>query len=352
MQASDASEPRRGPGPRVRAAILSLVVALVLLGGKYVAYLVTGSAAVLSDALESIINVVAAVFVLASIVSAVKPADREHPYGHGKIEYFSAAFEGGLIAFAALVIAWYAVVDLVRGPEVRAAELGMLITFVCGLGNAALGWHLLTVGRRERSLSLVADGRHVLADFWTSAGVIVGLLLVRVTGLAWFDPITALLVAVNLAVAGGRLVRQAAGGLLDEEDAPLLGELVQAFELARDPGLIRVHSLRAIRAGRFTHVDAHLIVPEYWTVEHSHRVVDAFEERVLDSCSVEGEIAFHTDPCGRALCGLCEVLDCPVRQAPFTDRPPLTVEEARLSDAKFWKRYGVTAPPDRSFAAS
>jgi cation diffusion facilitator family transporter len=350
MQASDAPASRGGPGPRVRAAIVSLLAAVVLLGGKYAGYLVTGSAAVLSDALESIINVVAAIFVLASIVSAVKPADREHPYGHGKIEYFSAAFEGGLIAFAALVIAWYAVLDLVRGPEVRAAELGMLITLACGLGNAALGWYLLRVGRREHSLSLVADAHHVLSDFWTSAGVILGLLLVRVTGIAWFDPVTALLVAVNLAVAGARLVRQAAGGLLDEEDAQLLGELVQAFEQGRDPGLIRVHSLRAIRAGRFTHVDAHLIVPEYWTVEHAHRTVDAFEERVLDSCSVEGEIAFHTDPCGRALCEMCEVLDCPVRRAPFEHRPPLTIEEARLSDAQFWKRHGVTAPPDRSLA--
>jgi cation diffusion facilitator family transporter len=283
---------------------------------------------------------------VASVAFAVKPADRDHPYGHGKIEYFSAVFEGGLISFAAIMIAWYAIMDLVRGPSVRSVEIGMLITLVCGIGNATLGWYLISTGKREQSLSLVADGHHVLSDFWTSAGVVVGLLLVRVTGLSWLDPVTAIVVAVNLAVTGARLVRDAAGGLLDEEDSALLAELVGAFERGRDPGLIRIHSLRAIRAGRFTHVDAHLIVPEYWTVEQAHHVVDAFEQRVLDSCSVEGEIAFHTDPCGRALCRLCELADCPVRQAPLGERPALTVEEARLSDALFWKRYGVEQGPD------
>ena len=331
---------------RLRAALVSLVIGTALLGGKYLGYLYTGSAAVLSDALESIINVVAATFMVGSIVFAGRPADRDHPYGHGKIEYFSAVFEGGLISFAAVLIAWYAVMDLLRGPAVKQVELGMLITLACGLGNAALGWYLIATGRREQSLSLVADGQHVLSDFWTSAGVVVGLLLVRLTGLTWLDPVTAIVVAVNLVVTGARLVRNAAGGLLDEEDTKLLAELVQAFESRRDPGLIRIHSLRAIRAGRFTHVDAHLIVPEYWTVEQAHHVVDAFEQRVLDSCSVEGEIAFHTDPCGRVLCRVCEMPDCPVRQAPLGARPPLTVDEARLADVPFWRRYGVEQGPD------
>jgi cation diffusion facilitator family transporter len=347
MDAATASAPSADNGPlQFRAALVSLVVGTALLGAKYLGYLYTGSAAVLSDALESIINVVAATFMLGSVMFAGKPADRDHPYGHGKIEYFSAVFEGGLITFAAILIAWYAVTDLLRGPAVKQVELGMLITLACGLGNAALGWYLIATGRREQSLSLVADGHHVLSDFWTSAGVVVGLLLVRVTGLTWLDPVTAIVVAANLAVTGGRLVRSAAGGLLDEEDTKLLAELVSAFERRRDPGLIRIHSLRAIRAGRFTHVDAHLIVPEYWTVEQAHRVVDAFEQRVLDSCSVEGEIAFHTDPCGRVLCRLCEMPDCPVRQEPLGARPPLTVDEARLSDAPFWRRYGVEQGPD------
>jgi cation diffusion facilitator family transporter len=334
------------PSIRFRAALASLVVGMALLGAKYLGYLHTGSTAVLSDALESITNVVAATFMVGSVVVAGRPADRGHPYGHGKIEYFSAAFEGGLISFAALSIVWYALMDLLRGPEVRELEMGILITLACGLGNAALGWYLVRTGRRANSLSLVADGHHVLSDFWTSAGIVVGLLLVRVTGYAWLDPLTAVIVAVNLAVTGGRLVRHAAGGLLDEEDPALLAALVGAFERRRLPGVIRVHSLRAIRSGRFKHMDAHLIVPEYWSVEESHHVLDDFEQRVLEECGIEGEIAFHTDPCHRALCSICEMSDCPVRQTPLGERPPLTVGEARLSDALFWTRYGMELGPD------
>lgn len=328
---------------RVRAGIVSLLVGALLLGVKYFAYLETHSAAILSDALESIINVVAAVFLLGGIVFAGRPADAGHPYGHGKIEYFSAVFEGGLIAFAAVAIGWYAVEDLVRGPEVGAVELGLALTVGAGLANAALGWYLVRVGRRARSIALVADGQHVLSDFWTSAGVVVGLALVRLTGFAWLDPVTALVVAANLARTGVGLVREAAGGLLDEEDTALLGRLVAAFDANRRPGIIRVHRLRAIRAGRFAHVDAHVIVPEYWSVQQAHDEIDAFERRVLAACEVEGEMVFHTDPCWRALCRMCEMPDCPVREAPFEGRPPLSVDEARLTDEAFWGRRGTEA---------
>jgi cation diffusion facilitator family transporter len=322
---------------RLRAGILSLAVGTVLLASKYVAYLLTGSAAVLSDALESITNVVAALFALGGLVFAGRPADRGHPYGHGKVEYFTAVFEGGLISFAAFLIVWYAIRDLLRGPAVGAVEIGLAITAAAGIVNAALGWYLVRTGRRARSMTLVADGQHVLSDFWTSVGVVIGLGLVQMTGIAWLDPVVALVVAGNLALTGFRLVRRAAGGLLDEEDSELLAELVQAFDASRQPGIIRIHRLRAIRSGRFTHVDAHLIVPEYWTVDQAHDATDAFERRVIDSCTIEGEIIFHTDPCRRALCSICEVPECPVRQGTFVGRPPLTVEEATLTDESFWR---------------
>ncbi len=313
---------------RLRAGLLSLVVGVALLAVKYAAYLWTGSAAVLSDALESIINVMAALFALGSLVFAGRPADRGHPYGHGKIEYFSAVFEGGLIAFAAFLILAYAIRDLLHGPEVGDVGVGVALTAGAGLINAALGWYLVSTGRRVTSLILVADGQHVLSDFWTSAGVVTGLVLVRVTGLDWLDPAVAIVLGLNLAVTGVRLVRTAAGGLLDEEDGTLIGRLVRAFDSVRTEGIIRIHCLRAIRAGRFTHVDAHLIVPEFWTVDQAHDASDAFAARVIQDCAIEGEIVFHTDPCRRALCVHCDVGACPVRREPFVERPPLTVEEA------------------------
>jgi cation diffusion facilitator family transporter len=326
---------------RLRAGLISLVVGAALLWVKFLAYQLTGSTAVLSDALESIVNVVAAVFALGSLMFAGRPADRNHPYGHGKIEYFAAAFEGGLIAFAAILIVYEAGRGFFRPLELRQLDLGLAITLGAGVANAALGWFLIRTGKATQSLTLVADGKHVLSDFWTSLGVIIGLLLVRVTGITWFDPLVAAIVGLNLGWTGFWLVRHAAGGLLDEEDTKLIGKLIKACDAYRMPGIIRIHHLRAIRAGRFTHVDAHVVVPEYWPVDRAHVLVESFEERVMSACGVEGEIVFHIDPCHRAYCAQCDVMDCPVRMAPFVARPPHTLDEAVRTDEEVIKATGL-----------
>jgi cation diffusion facilitator family transporter len=331
------------PDTRVRlcAGLISLVVSIALLWVKFSAYQLTGSTAVLSDALESIVNVVAALFALGSILFAGRPADRNHPYGHGKIEYFAAAFEGGLIAFAAVMIIYEAGRGFLEPPELQQLDLGLVIIFGAGVVNAALGWFLLRTGKATQSLTLIADGKHVLSDFWTSLGVIVGLLLVRFTGIVWFDPLVAAIVGVNLGWTGISLVRHAAGGLLDEEDTQLISKLLKAFDAYRMPGIIRIHHLRAIRSGRYTHVDAHVVVPEYWPVDRAHVLVESFEERVMSACGVEGEIVFHTDPCHRAYCAQCEVMDCPVRVAPFVSRPPHTLDEAVRTDDEVIQAAGL-----------
>jgi cation diffusion facilitator family transporter len=319
---------------RLRAGLISLVVGGVLLAAKYLAYRLTGSTAILSDALEGIVNVVAAVFALGGLVFAGRPADRSHPYGHGKIEFFSAVFEGGLIAFAAVMILYQSALSFIYGVEVRQLDLGLAITAAAGLANLALGFFLVRTGRRTQSLTLIADGQHVLSDFWTSLGVVVGLLLVRLTEAVWFDPLVAAIVGLNLAWTGIRLVRHAAGGLLDEEDTDLLQKLLDALNASMVPGIIRVHNLRAIRSGRFTHVDAHLVVPEFWSVSAAHDAADAFERHVIAACGIEGEIVFHTDPCRKAYCGQCDIPSCPIRLEPFLGRPALTVEEIVQPDAQ------------------
>lgn len=317
-----------GARVRLRAGATSLVVAVVLLGAKYWAYLLTGSAAVLSDALESIVNVVAAVFALGGLVFAGRPADRNHPYGHGKIEFFSAGFEGGLIAFAAVMILWEALQGLLHGSTVRNLDTGMLLVMGAAVVNALLGVYLVRTGRSTGSLTLVADGQHVLSDVWTSAGVLVGLLLVRLTGLVWLDPLVAAIVGLNLMFTGFRLVRHAAGGLLDEEDTGLLERLRAAFERRLGGGLIRIHHLRAIRAGRFHHIEAHAVVPEFWPVERAHDYTETLAAAVISELSIEGRFAIHIDPCRRVPCASCDLADCPVRAAPFLSRPPLTLDEA------------------------
>ncbi len=317
---------------RLGAGVASLLIGSGLLAAKYVAYRLTGSTAVLSDALESIVNVVAAIFAIGGLVFAGRPADRNHPYGHGKIEFFSAAFEGGLIAFAAVMIVYQASVSLLQGVEVRQLDLGLAIIAGAGFVNLALGAFLLRTGRRYDSLTLVADGKHVLSDFWTSLGVVIGLALVGLTGVLWLDPLVAALVGCNLAWTGLRLVRHAAGGLLDEEDTELLHKLLGALNASMVPGIIRIHNLRAIRSGRFSHIDAHLVLPEFWSVDQAHEAADAFERQVIAAGNIVGEIVFHTDPCWRAYCVRCDIADCPVRVEPFRARPALTVEEVVQPD--------------------
>jgi cation diffusion facilitator family transporter len=317
---------------RFRAGLISLTIALLMLAAKYQAYRMTGSTAVLSDALESIVNVVAAVFALGGLVFAGRPADRNHPYGHGKIEFFSAAFEGGLIAFASVVIVYEAVLILLAGAAVRQISAGVVIVLVTGLVNLVLGWYLVRTGRRYNSLTLVADGKHVIADFWTSAGVVVGLLLVQLTGLAWLDPLVALLVALSLMWTGFRLVRHASGGLLDEEDPALLSRVLAALQRYVGHGVIRVHHLRAIRSGRFHHVEAHLVVPEFWSVDRAHGVSEDVAARIIDDLGVEGEMVFHTDPCHRIYCATCDLEAGPIRREPFLAATPLTLEEAVQPD--------------------
>jgi len=329
-------------GVRLRAGVVALVIGSALLLAKYFAYRLTGSTAILSDAMESIVNVVAALFALAGLVFASRPADRSHPYGHGKVEFFSAGFEGGLIAFAAVMIVYQAVVGFVHGPEVRQLDLGLAITAGAGLVNLGLGAFLVRAGRRVNSLTLVADGKHVLSDFWTSVGVVIGLLLVRVTGVVWLDPLAAAVVGVNLGITGVRLVRHAAGGLLDAGDSVLLEKIIVALNANLVPGIIRVHRLRAIRSGRFSHIDAHLVVPELWTVERAHDAADAFERKVIAACGIEGEIVFHTDPCRRFYCSRCDIADCPIRATPFRGRSPLTVEEVVEPDMSL----PADGPPD------
>lgn len=312
--------------PRMRAAALSLAVGSALLAVKFLAFQLTGSSAILSDAMESIVNVIAAGAAIGGILIAARPADRSHPYGHGKIEFFTAAFEGGLIAFAALMIVYHAVLSLWRGVELRQLDLGVALTAGAGMVNLGLGLYLVRAGRRHRSLTLVADGQHVISDFWTSLGVVAGLLLVRVTGQVWLDPAVAICVGMNLAFTGWRLVRHAAGGLLDEGDADLLGKLIASMNGAVVAGIIRAHDLRAQRFGRFTHVDVQLVVPEFWSVQRAHDAAETLARQVTGS--VEGEIAFHLEPCRRAYCAECDLADCVIRVEDFRGRRPLTLEEA------------------------
>lgn len=316
----------------IGAALLSFVVAIGLLLVKFWIYWRTESQAIFSDALESIVNVVAALIALSVLRYAGRPADRDHPYGHGKIEFFSAAFEGGLIFCAALVILWQAGEAFAVGAVPRNLDLGILITLAAGLVNGALGLFLVRFGRRHHSDALMADGHHVLSDFWTSIGVVLGLVLVHWTGLVWLDPAIAAVMMLWLLITGWRIVRRAIGGLLDEEDPELLELVVAGLSQRFGDGVIRMHHLRAIRSGSFRHISAHVVVPEFWSVQRAHDVVEELAAHLVRELPGDGAIDFHTDPCERSWCSMCDLEECSIRQQPFVKLEPLTVDEAVVPD--------------------
>lgn len=317
---------------RRRAAWISLVVGAAIFLGKIATWQVTGSVAVLSDALESTVNIAAAALLVFSMHLAAQPADRDHPYGHGKVEFLSAGIEGALIVVAAVLIAVEAIGQLLHPTPLRQLDAGLLALAVLSGANAALGVFLVRTGRKAHSLALIADGKHVITDVTTSAGVLGGLALVRVTGLAWLDPVVALLVAANIVREGFRLARSAVRGLMDEADPALLESLAATLSRERPPEWIDAHGLRAWRSGALVHADLHLVVPRYFDAERLHRISDTVEARLVAGLAEPGEAVVHFDPCGPVHCPGCEMAECRVRSAPFKERAPLSVARATRTD--------------------
>lgn len=312
---------------RLSLATWSALLASCLISGvKLWGWQITNSQAVYSDFLESIVNIVAGVLAILVIRYSSKPADRGHPYGHGKIEYFSAAFEGGLIAFAAVMIFFEAIPALLADRPLNSLGLGAAIVVVCGLGNMILGKILQTVGRRVGSPALIANGQHIFSDFVTSAGVAIGLVLAYLTGLNWLDPLVAMVVGIHLGWTGLKVVRRSVAGLLDEEDKEIIEAFANHLKTVDFGGVIQIHHTRIVRAGRFHHIDAHAVVPEFWDIAIAHDRTEAFEARLMDKYPQPGELHLHVDPCRRVYCRECDAADCPIRARPHVARLEPTLD--------------------------
>jgi cation diffusion facilitator family transporter len=282
-----------------RMAMASIAVALVVMGIKYLAYWTTGSVALYSDALESIVNLITAIAALVAIRISARPADRRHQFGHHKAEYFSAVLEGVLIIVAALLIlhaAWMAL----REPRALTEPVaGLAINAVATAINAAWSWTLIRFGRSWRSPALVADGWHLFADVATSVGVIVGLTLSVLTGWAILDPLLAALVAANILVAGWRLMSSSISGLMDEAVDSDIARRIRALISEHATGAIEAHDIRTRTAGRATFIDFHLVVPSAMSVADAHRICDRIES-ALEAEISGAEIVIHVEPEGEA----------------------------------------------------
>lgn len=276
--------------------VLSIAAAVVTILLKFFAYRMTGSVGLLSDALESLVNLFAAVFGLVMIRLSQKPADKGHEFGHGKAEYFSSAMEGGLILVAAFSIIYSAVPRILHPVPLEQVGPGLLISLGASLINLAVGGILIRNGKRRKSLTLEADGKHLMTDVWTSAGVIVGILVVKLTGWLILDPIIAVLVALNIIYTGYRLISRSASGLMDAAIPAQEQTKIENYLGTLKEHRIEYHSLQTRMAGQRKFVSLHLLVPGAWSVQYAHDRADVIEEGIIALFEEPVTVSTHIEP--------------------------------------------------------
>ncbi len=309
-----------------------VITSIVLFVLKVAAYFVTNSVAVLTDALESTVNVVTGFTGLYSLRLAAKPRDDDHPYGHGKIELISASFEGFLILVAGLIIVYEALINLLHPHIVGQLDTGILIISLTAIVNYLLGRWCIRTAQEQHSMALEASGKHLHSDAWTTAGIVVGLLLLRFTGIAWIDSAVALVFAIFIIVEGGKIIRKTVAGLTDEADAELLKRLIVALNQQKRDNWIDLHNLRVIKYGSVLHLDCHITVPWYFNVNQAHTEVDALDQLIAKEFEQSLELFVHTDGCvPPGSCRVCPLQDCLVRKAPFEGRLEWTLENVTLN---------------------
>lgn len=326
---------------KLKTAMISLVVGIVLLVIKFSAYLITDSAAIFSDAAESVINVVAAAVALYSVMLSSKPPDKDHPYGHGNIEYFSAGFEGFLIALAGIVIIYSSIDRMISGSQPMQLGAGILLIGISSIINLILSLYIIKNGKKTDSLALIADGKHILTDVYTSAGIIVGLMIVMVTDIYIFDPIIAILVAVNIFFTGSKLVRQSFGGLMNEVEPETMEKISNTIIDIRESSWIDLHELRFWRSASTTFIDFHLVLPYYFSIKQAHSSDDLISDKIKEVLP-DSQIKIHLDYCSYELCSFCEYPECPERKEAFCVQ--YNWDQERLTGPGLRKLNGFAEP--------
>jgi cation diffusion facilitator family transporter len=281
--------------------------------GKFAAYFITSSNAILTDAAESIVNVLASSFAFYSIYLSARPRDLNHPYGHGKVEFFSMFVEGILILLAGVLIILKSVYNLFYPQQVSSLFDGSIIIAVTGLVNFLLGSYLILQSKKLNSLTLYADGKHLRTDAFSSAGLVLGLLLIYLTGIYYLDSILSILLGLYIIYSGYKLVRKSVGGLMDESDFERVEEVIKILSDNRGDPWIDVHNLRTQRYGPEFHIDCHVTLPYYFDLNHVHEEVSKIDMLINQKGILKTEFFIHSDPCLPECCHYCRMKDCPVR---------------------------------------
>jgi cation diffusion facilitator family transporter len=303
------------------------LISVLLLVIKLTAYYMTASVSILTDALESIVNVAAGFIGLYSLYVAAKPRDKEHPYGHGKVEFISAAVEGSLIGSAGAIILYKAIKSLIEPVQLKELDYGLWLVAITALINFILGLICLRTGRKNNSPALIASGKHLHSDTLSTVGIIVGLVLVIVTDIVWIDSAVAILFGIFIIVTAYRIIRKSVAGIMDEADVELLQKMVSVINSRRRENWIDLHNLRVIKYGAVLHVDCHLTLPWYLTVLEAHKEIDELAGLIRNEFGESLEIFVHSDACMPPhQCRICIKSDCHVRQNDFEKRIDWTFE--------------------------
>ncbi len=310
-----------------------VTVAVVLFAVKFFAFFLTGSVAILTDALESIANVAAGLIGLYGLYISAQPRDRNHPYGHGKAEFLSAGVEGSLIIIAGAIIIYKSVYNFLYPSPIQQLDFGMLLVGITAVINYAMGAVSIYKGKKNNSLALVTSGRHLQTDTYSTIGIIAGLILIYFTGMLWLDSVVAFLFALIIIVTGYRIIRKSIAGIMDEADLELLQRMVHTLNTNRQENWVDIHNLRVIKYGGQLHVDCHLTVPWYLNVNEAHREVEKLAALIKTNFGSSIEFFVHSDGCEYFQCNICSKHDCPVRRHPFGKRIEWNMTNL-LSDAK------------------
>jgi cation diffusion facilitator family transporter len=303
------------------------VVSVLLLVFKFAAYYLTHSVSILTDALESIVNVAAGFIGLYSLYVAAKPKDFDHPYGHGKAEFISAAVEGTLIGTAGLIIIYKAVSNLINPVGLHKIDYGIYLIGITAVVNFVMGTFSFLKGKKNNSLALVASGRHLQSDSYSTLGIIAGLVLIYYTGYKWIDPVVAIIFGLLIIYTGYKILRPSIAGIMDEADRKLLEELAVMLNKNRKENWVDLHNLRVIKYGSILHIDCHLTVPWYLNVHEAHREVDALSALVKQHYGESVELFVHSDGCLDFSCRICEKQDCKERRHNFEKKIEWTLEK-------------------------
>lgn len=296
-----------------------LMVSCILMAGKFAAYLITSSVGILTDAMESIVNVIAGAVSLYSLYAASKPKDKDHPFGHGKIELLSASLEGFLIIVAGALIMFESVMRIFNPAEIGQLDLGIYIVAGAGAVNFLLGWYSVRIGKKYGSMALVASGRHLQSDTWSSIGLVAGLLVLYFTGIGWIDSALGIIFGIIILWTGISILRKAVANLLDKADIALLTDLAYTLNSSRQPDWVDIHNAKVLKYGNSLHLDCDLTVPWFYTVEQGHSCGEKLQDILEDKYADRIQFTVHIDPCnvlGKPQCSVCGY-NCPNRKEPF-----------------------------------